>query len=69
MKSLAILAAALVGFTFSIGDAEAAKRLGAGKSFGMQRSAPPPTKPAATQAPTTPAAAAPGAGAPAAATA
>jgi predicted lipid-binding transport protein (Tim44 family) len=38
MKSFALLSAALVlGFTLVTGDAEAAKRLGGGKSSGMQR--------------------------------
>ncbi|MGE5946033.1 MAG: Tim44 domain-containing protein [Betaproteobacteria bacterium] len=38
MKSFALMAAALVlGFTLAAGDAEAAKRLGSGKSSGMQR--------------------------------
>ena len=38
MKSFALLSAALIlGFTLTIGDAEAAKRLGGGKSSGMQR--------------------------------
>jgi predicted lipid-binding transport protein (Tim44 family) len=38
MKSFALLTAALaLGFTLATGDAEAAKRLGGGKSSGMQR--------------------------------
>ena len=38
MKNFALLAAALVlGFTLSVGDAEAARRLGGGSSSGMQR--------------------------------
>jgi predicted lipid-binding transport protein (Tim44 family) len=38
MKMLALLAAVLIlGVTLAIGDAEAARRLGAGKSSGMQR--------------------------------
>mgnify|MGYP003525573415 FL=1 len=38
MKSFALLSAALIlGFTLTVGDAEAAKRLGGGKSSGMQR--------------------------------
>ena len=38
MKSFAIMTAALVlGLTLIAGDAEAAKRLGGGKSAGMQR--------------------------------
>jgi len=63
MKSFAILAAAVLGLTLGIGDADAAKRLGSGKSFGMQRSAPPPSKSAAapTQAPSAAAPAAAGA--------
>ena len=40
MKSFAAMAATLVlGLTIGIGDAEAAKRLGGGKSAGMQRQA------------------------------
>jgi predicted lipid-binding transport protein (Tim44 family) len=70
MKMLSLLAAMLtLGFALHAGDAEAAKRLGGGKSFGMQRQATPPaaapaqaapsmTKPAAPAA--TPPAAAPG---------
>lgn len=61
MKSLVALAATVVlGFTLGVGNAEAAKRLGAGKSSGMQRQAVSPQKPAAA-APS--AAAAQGAGA------
>lgn len=38
MKSFALLTAVLaLGLTLAVGDAEAAKRLGGGKSFGMQR--------------------------------
>ena len=38
MKTLSLLAAVLaLGLTLVVGDAEAAKRLGAGKSSGMQR--------------------------------
>ena len=38
MKTLSLLAAVLaLGLTLTVGDAEAAKRLGAGKSSGMQR--------------------------------
>lgn len=38
MKTLSLLAAVLaLGLTLAVGDAEAAKRLGAGKSSGMQR--------------------------------
>lgn len=45
MKSIALLAAALtMGLTLAAGDAEAAKRLGSGKSSGMQRQMTPPTK-------------------------
>lgn len=57
MKSLSILAIILtLGLTLSSGDAEAAKRLGSGKSAGMQRQmTPPPAKapdaaPSASQA-------------------
>ena len=61
MKNFALMAAALVlGFTLSIGDAEA-KRLGGGSSSGMQRQSVSPSAPpsAAKQAPaSTPAAAA-----------
>ena len=50
MKMLSLLAAVLtLGFAFHAGDAEAAKRLGGGKSFGMQRQATPPAA-APTQA-------------------
>ena len=64
MKNFALMAAALVlGFTVSIGDAEA-KRVGSGGSAGMQRQSVSPSAPptAAKQAP----AAAPAAAAPAA---
>ncbi len=45
MKSIALLAAVLtLGLTLAAGDAEAAKRLGSGKSSGMQRQMTPPTK-------------------------
>lgn len=45
MKSLAMLAAVLtLGLTLAAGEAEAAKRLGAGKSSGMQRQMTPPAK-------------------------
>lgn len=45
MKNLAMLAAALfLGLTLNIGDAEAAKRLGGGGSFGMQRQSVAPSK-------------------------
>ena len=47
MKNFALMAAALVlGFTLSIGDAEA-KRLGGGSSAGMQRQSVAPSSPAA----------------------
>jgi predicted lipid-binding transport protein (Tim44 family) len=58
MKNFALMAAALVlGFTLSIGDAEA-KRLGGGSSAGMQRQSVAPSSPAA---PSQAAAAKPGA--------
>lgn len=45
MKSFVALVAVLVlGMTLSIGDAEAARRFGSGKSMGMQRQATPPAK-------------------------
>lgn len=45
MKTLSLLAVVLsLGFTLAAGDAEAAKRLGGGKSFGMQRQATVPDK-------------------------
>lgn len=45
MKTLSILAVALtLGLTFSSGEAEAAKRLGSGKSSGMQRQMTAPEK-------------------------
>ncbi|MCK7496850.1 MAG: hypothetical protein MZW92_42620 [Comamonadaceae bacterium] len=45
MKSIALLAAVLtLGLTLAAGDAEAAKRLGSGKSSGMQRQMTPPAK-------------------------
>ncbi|MBL8420546.1 MAG: Tim44 domain-containing protein, partial [Dechloromonas sp.] len=61
MKSFALMTAALVlGLTLITGDAEAAKRLGGGKSAGMQResvstqkstnAAPAPGTPAPSQA-------------------
>ncbi len=62
MKNFALMAAALVlGFTLSIGDAEA-KRLGGGSSSGMQRQSVAPSKttnaaPAQQQQPAAPAAA------------
>jgi predicted lipid-binding transport protein (Tim44 family) len=66
MKTLALLAAAItLSLTIGIGDAEAAKRLGSGKSSGFQRQMTPPAKapsaaPAANPSanPATPAAAA-----------
>jgi predicted lipid-binding transport protein (Tim44 family) len=67
MKSFALMAAALaLGFTLATGDAEAAKRLGSGKSSGMQRESvtAPQKSPSAAPAPsqaTAPAAAAPAA--------
>lgn len=63
MKNFALMAAALVlGFTLSIGDAEA-KRLGGGTSSGMQRQSVTPSTPPSTvkQAPTAAPAAAPAA--------
>ena len=63
MKNFALMAAALVlGFTLSIGDAEA-KRLGGGSSSGMQRQSVAPSSPpsATKQAPTAAPAAAPAA--------
>jgi predicted lipid-binding transport protein (Tim44 family) len=70
MKSFALMAAALVlGFTLVTGDAEAAKRLGGGKSSGMQRESV-STQKSTTAAPGTPApsqAAAPAAASPQAA--
>jgi len=45
MKSLSLLTVVLaLGLTIGTGDAEAAKRLGSGKSFGMQRQMTPPAK-------------------------
>ena len=63
MKNFAMMAAALVlGFTLSVGDAEA-RRLGGGSSSGMQRQSVAPSAPpsAARQAPNAAPAAAPGA--------
>ena len=63
MKNFAMMAAALVlGFTLSVGDAEA-RRLGGGSSSGMQRQSVSPSAPpsAAKQAPTAAPAAAPAA--------
>lgn len=53
MKSLVLMCAMLVlGLTLAVSDAEAARRLGGGKSFGMQREAPAIRKtPDATPAP------------------
>lgn len=45
---LMALVALFIGFTAAVGDVEA-KRLGGGKSFGMQRSAPASTPPAASR--------------------
>lgn len=71
MKSLAILAVAItLGLTMGVGDAEAAKRLGSGKSSGMQKQMTPPAKTpdaAPSPSPSAPAAAAAPAKAPAAA--
>jgi predicted lipid-binding transport protein (Tim44 family) len=54
MKTLSLLAVVLsLGLTFGAGDAEAAKRLGGGKSFGMQRQATPAPAQAPTAAPAT----------------
>lgn len=64
MKSFALLSAAvLLGFSLVTGDAEAAKRLGSGKSSGMQRESvtAPQKSPAATPAPAPSQAAAPAA--------
>lgn len=45
MKNFALMAAALVlGFTLTVGDAEAARRLGGGSSSGMQRQSVAPSK-------------------------
>lgn len=45
MKSFALFSAILaLGFTLATGDAEAARRLGGGKSFGMQRESVSPQK-------------------------
>ena len=71
MKTMSLLAAVLaLGLTFGVGDADAAKRLGGGKSAGMQREMTVDKTPGATpaQTPTAPmAATAPAAGARAAA--
>ncbi|WP_306545031.1 Tim44 domain-containing protein [Malikia spinosa] len=71
MKTMSLLAAVLaLGLTFGVGDADAAKRLGGGKSAGMQREMTVDKTPGATpaQTPTAPmAATAPAAGAMAAA--
>lgn len=62
-NALIAVFAAVVGLGFAVGDAEA-RRMGGSKSFGMQRTAPPPTKQstAPATAPTQPAAAQPAAG-------
>lgn len=53
MKNFALMAAALVlGFTLSIGDAEAARRLGGGGSTGMQRQSVSPSPAPQQAAPT-----------------
>lgn len=69
MKTISLLAVVVaLGLTIGAGDAEAAKRLGSGKSYGMQRQMTPPAK--APDAAPTPRQATPAtAGAPAAATA
>ena len=52
MKMLSLLALILtLGLTFTAGDAEAARRLGGGKSMGMQKSTPPAAAPSASKAP------------------
>jgi len=60
MKALSLFAIVLaLGLTLGAGEAEAAKRLGSGKSFGMQRQMTPPAKaPTAAPQQATPAAAA-----------
>ena len=61
MKTMSLLAAVLaLGLTFGVGDADAAKRLGGGKSTGMQREMTVGKTPGATpaQAPAAPAQAA-----------
>ena len=70
MKALSLFAVLLtLGLSVGITDAEAARRMGGGKSFGMQRQMTPPTK-APTAAPAqSPSAASTGAAAPAAAAA
>ena len=66
MKMLSLLAAILtLGFALHAGDADAAKRLGGGKSFGMQRQATPPAAAPAQAAPSMAKPAAPSAAAPA----
>ncbi|OGB72500.1 MAG: preprotein translocase subunit Tim44 [Burkholderiales bacterium RIFOXYC12_FULL_65_23] len=60
MKTMSLLAAVLaLGLTFGVGDADAAKRLGGGKSAGMQREMTVDKTPGATpaQTPTAPMAA------------
>ncbi len=52
MKSYSLFAAILaLGLTLGVGDAEAAKRFGGGKSLGMQREAVTPQRTAPTSAP------------------
>ena len=69
MKALSLFAVLLtLGLSVGITDAEAARRMGGGKSFGMQRQMTPPTKaptaaPAQTPSAASTAAAAPGAAA------
>jgi predicted lipid-binding transport protein (Tim44 family) len=62
MKTFSLLAAVLaLGFTLATSDAEAAKRLGGGKSSGIQRQATTPNKESSATPPQAPTAAAPGA--------
>lgn len=52
MKKFSLVAAVLaLGLTMTAGDADAARRLGGGKSAGMQRQMTPPKAPAAAPAP------------------
>jgi predicted lipid-binding transport protein (Tim44 family) len=68
MKFLSVILATLaLSLTLTPFDAEAARRLGGGKSMGMQRQAQPATPPAAAPTSAAKPAAAPGAAAPAAA--
>lgn len=70
MKSLALFAVLLtLGLSVGITDAEAAKRLGGGKSFGVQRQMTPPAKAPTTAQTQNPSAASTAAPAPAAAAA